>query len=433
MNMLRRIKDNVMPEFAIVQAYALAQHRYAEHGVDTEAALAQLKSISISLHCWQGDDVAGFERAEASLAGSGLQVTGNYPGRARTPEELRQDAEQAFALIPGRHRFNLHAMYGEFGDKKVERDAITFEHFQSWSDWASAQQLKLDFNATCFAHPKAASGFTLSHREAAIREFWIEHVQRCREISAALGRSQSSPCLHNLWIPDGSKDLPADRWSPRARLRESLDKIFSVEHHANEMKDALESKLFGIGSEAYVVGSHEFYLGYALTSGKIICFDMGHYHPTESVADKISATLQFAPELLLHVSRGVRWDSDHVVILNDELRALAEEIVRSNALERIHLALDFFDASIHRVAAWVIGTRATLKALLIALLEPREKLLQYEAEENYGARLALLEESKTLPFGAVWDYFCLQTEKPGGTAWMNELRRYEAEVTSKRV
>ncbi|NUO81772.1 L-rhamnose isomerase [candidate division KSB1 bacterium] len=422
-----------MTDSAIVAAYEIAQARYGEYGVDTAAALEQLKSIAISLQCWQGDDVHGFETSEASLSGSGLHVTGNYPGRARNAAELRMDAEQALALLPGRHRFNLHAMYGEFGGKKVDRDEIAAEHFYGWRDWAKANQLALDFNATCFAHPNAASGFTLSHRKPALREFWIEHVQRCREISAALGREQKSPCLHNLWIPDGSKDLPADRWSPRARLRASLDKIFQVTHSSSAMKDALESKLFGIGSEAYVVGSHEFYLGYALTQGKIICFDMGHYHPTESVADKISAVLQFCPELLLHLSRGVRWDSDHIVLLNDELRALAEEIVRSNALERIHLALDFFDASIHRVAAWVMGARATLKALLHALLEPRAKLLQYEAECDYGARLALLEESKTLPCGAVWDYYCLQMSVPVGMAWLEEVARYEEKVTSRRV
>ncbi len=422
-----------MTDSIILHAYEIARERYAELGVDTAAALQQLQSISISLQCWQGDDVGGFERPETSLSGSGLQVTGNYPGKARTVAELRMDVEKAFALIPGRHRFNLHAMYGEFGGKEVDRDAITVEHFHGWSDWARANQLKLDFNATCFSHPKADSGFTLSHRDAAIREFWIEHVQRCREISVALGRAQNSPCIHNLWIPDGSKDLPADRWSPRERLRASLDKIFEVKHGPNDMKDALESKLFGLGSEAYVVGSHEFYLGYALTHGKMICFDMGHYHPTESVADKISAILQFCPELLLHVSRGVRWDSDHVVILNDELRSLAEEIVRSNELERIHLALDFFDASIHRVAAWVLGARATLKALLLALLEPRAQLLQYEAESDYSSRLAWLEESKSLPFGAVWDYHCLQMNVPVGMAWLQELKSYEERVTSKRV
>ncbi len=422
-----------MADSAIVSAYEIAQARYAELGVDTAAALEKLKDIAISLQCWQGDDVHGFEISDTSLSGSGLQVTGNYPGRARTAAELRMDAEQALALLPGRHRFNLHAMYGEFDGRKVDRDEITVEHFQGWRDWARANQLALDFNATCFAHPNAASGFTLSHRDQAIREFWIEHVQRCREISAALGRELKSPCLHNLWIPDGSKDLPADRWSPRARLRDALDKIFEVTHSSNEMKDALESKLFGIGSEAYVVGSHEFYLGYALTKGKIICFDLGHYHPTESVADKISAALQFCPELLLHVSRGVRWDSDHIVILNDELRALAEEIVRSEALERIHLALDFFDASIHRVAAWVLGARATLKALLVALLEPRQKLLEYEAEGDNGSRLALLEESKTLPCGAVWDYYCLQMGVPVGMAWLQEVKSYEKRVTSRRV
>lgn len=421
-----------MSESTILASYALAQARYAELGVDTDAAIEQLKNVSISLQCWQGDDVAGFEHAEASLAGSGLQVTGNYPGRARNTAELRMDAEQAFALLPGRHRFNLHAMYGEFGPRRVERDAIAFEHFKDWSAWANAKQLQLDFNATCFAHPKAESGFTLSHRDPAIRAFWSEHVQRCREISAALGREQSSPCLHNLWIPDGMKDLPAERFSPRERLREALDKIFATSHDPRAMQDALESKLFGLGSEAFVVGSHEFYLGYCLTRGKMICFDMGHYHPTESVADKISAVLQFAPELLLHVSRGVRWDSDHVAILNDELRGLAEEIVRSNALARVHLALDFFDASISRVAAWVLGGRATLKALLLALLEPRALLSQYEAEGDFSSRLALLEESKTLPFGAVWDFYCLQMGVAVGMAWREEVRKYDERVTSRR-
>lgn len=421
-----------MTDASVLQAYETARARYAEFGVDTESVLQQLKHISISLQCWQGDDVGGFERPEAALSGGGLQVTGNYPGKARTAAELRRDAEKAFALIPGRHRFNLHAMYGEFGGKAIARDAIRAEHFRGWMDWAGANGLKLDFNATCFSHPKADSGFTLSHREQSIREFWIEHVQRCREISAAMGRALQSPCIHNLWIPDGMKDLPADRWSPRARLREALDKIFAVSYSADDMKDAVESKLFGLGSEAYVVGSHEFYLGYALTRGKMICFDLGHYHPSESVADKISAALQFCPELLLHVSRGVRWDSDHVVIFNDDVRALAEEIVRGEALQRIHLALDFFDASIHRVAAWVLGTRATLKALLIALLEPRPQLQVYEAEGNYGARLALLEECKTLPFGAVWDYHCLQMNVPVGMAWLQEVQNYEREVTSKR-
>jgi len=421
-----------MKSSAASKAYDLARERYAEFGVDTEAALAQLQQLAISLPCWQGDDVAGFERAGAALADGGIQVTGNYPGKARTVAELRADAEQAFALIPGRHRFNLHAMYGEFGGRTVDRDAITPEHFQGWIDWAASQQLKLDFNATCFSHPLAASGFTLSHADPAVRDFWIEHVKRCRAISAVMGRRLGSPCLHNLWIPDGMKDLPADRWSPRARLRKSLDEIFQTAFSPDEMKDAVESKLFGLGSEAYVVGSYEFYLGYALRKDKIICLDLGHFHPTEAVADKLSALLQFFPELLLHLSRGVRWDSDHVVILNEEVRAVAEEIVRCQALTRVHLALDYFDASIHRVAAWVIGTRATLKALLLALLEPREQLRQLELAGDYSGRLALLEETKTLPAGAVWDYYCLKMDVPAGMAWFNELKQYENEVTSKR-
>lgn len=422
-----------MKSSAASKAYDLARERYAEFGVDTEAALAQLQQLAISVQCWQGDDVAGFEHAGAALADGGIQVTGNYPGKARTVAELRADAEQAFALIPGRHRFNLHAMYGEFGGRTVERDALTAEHFQGWIDWAASRQLKLDFNATCFSHPLAASGFTLSHADPAVRDFWIAHVKRCRAISAAMGRRLGSPCLHNLWIPDGMKDLPADRWSPRARLRESLEEIFQTAYAPDEMKDAVESKLFGLGSEAYVVGSYEFYLGYALRNDKIVCLDLGHFHPTEAVADKLSALLQFFPELLLHVSRGVRWDSDHVVILNEEVRAVAQEIVRCQALTRVHLALDYFDASIHRVAAWVIGTRATLKALLLALLEPREQLCQFESAGDYSGRLALLEETKTLPFGAVWDYYCVKMNVPAGMAWFNELKRYENEVTSQRA
>lgn len=413
-------------------AYKLAQEKYAALGIDTEAAMQTLQSISISLQCWQGDDVGGFEKPDASLSGGGILATGNYPGKARTPAELRMDAEKAFALIPGRHRFNLHAMYGEFGGKKVERDQMRPEHFTGWMDWAKQQNLKLDFNATCFSHPKADSGFTLSHRDKAIREFWMAHVQRCREISAAMGRELDSPCIHNLWIPDGYKDIPADRWRPRFRLREALDEIFNVSHPSSEMKDAVESKLFGIGSEAYVVGSHEFYLGYALTRGKIICLDMGHFHPTESVADKLSAILQFSPELLLHLSRGVRWDSDHVVTLNDEVRAVTEEIVRSGMIDRIHIALDFFDASIHRVGAWVMGTRTVIKALLLALVEPHDKLSEFEHAGDYGGRLALLEEIKTLPWGAVWDQYCERMNVPVGMAWLNEMKSYEEKVTSKR-
>jgi L-rhamnose isomerase len=421
-----------MNDAAIEKRYQSAAEQYKEWGGDTQEALDKLGGISISLHCWQGDDVGGFERPDAALSGGGIQVTGSYPGRARTPDELRADLEKAYSLIPGDHRLNLHSIYGEFGGRYVERDRYAPEHYQSWVDWARKQGLKLDFNCTCFSHPKAESGFTLSSRDEQVRRFWIEHIRRCREISAFFGRSLGSPCLHNLWIPDGSKDIPADRKAHRAILRESLDEIFSVHHDPDEMKDSLESKLFGIGSEAYVVGSHEFYTGYALTRGKILCLDMGHFHPTESVADKISAILEFSPELVFHVSRGLRWDSDHVVILDDSLRALAEEIVRCRALERARIALDFFDAGINRVGAWVLGTRATLKAMLIALLEPHRKLREAEDAGDGFARLALMEELKSMPFGAVWDYYCLTKGVPPGDRWIAEVRRYEKAVTGKR-
>jgi L-rhamnose isomerase len=412
--------------------YRTAKERYAALDVDTEQALAQLSQIEISLHCWQADDVGGFETPDPSLAGSGLQVTGNYPGKARNIEELRMDLSQALRLIPGRHRVNLHAIYGEFGGRRVDRDAISPEHFLGWVDWAKQQQLKLDFNATCFSHPRASQGFTLSHRDRSIRSFWIEHVKRCREISAFMGRELGSPCIHNLWIPDGAKDAPVDRWTPRALLKESLDEIFAITYSPLEMKDAIESKLFGIGSESYVVGSHEFYLSYAIARDKMVCLDLGHFHPTESIADKISAILQFSDELLLHVSRGIRWDSDHVVILNDELKSVAEEIVRADALSRVHIALDYFDASMNRVGAYVIGTRATLKSLLLALLEPRTRLQQEELSGDHFSRLALLEELKSLPFGAVWNYYCLKHGVPAGSTWLEEVKRYEREVLRKR-
>jgi L-rhamnose isomerase len=421
-----------MDASTIERAYELARERYAGLGVDTDAALTRLRGVSLSLHCWQGDDVGGFERPGAELSGGGIQVTGSYPGKARTVDELRSDLHQAFSLIPGRHRLNLHAMYGEFGGQTVERDEIGPQHFQGWIDWARQEQLGLDFNATCFSHPRADAGFTLSSKDEGTRAFWIEHVTRCREIGAVFGRELNSPCIHNLWIPDGSKDTPVDRWGHRALLRRSLDEIYATVYSPVEMKDAVESKLFGLGSESFVVGSHEFYLGYALSRGIMPCFDLGHFHPTESVADKISAVLQFSDELLLHVSRGVRWDSDHVVVLNDELRAIAEELVRGDALERVHLALDFFDASIHRVAAWVIGARATLRALLIALLEPVEALRALEQAGDYTARLALLEELKAMPHGFVWDYYCQQMGVPTERAWLAEVRAYEVQVTSKR-
>ena len=416
----------------IEQSYQLAREHYTAFGVDAEAALAALAAVPLSLHCWQGDDVGGFEKPEAALSGGGIQVTGNYPGKARTPGELRADLEKALSLIPGSHRVNLHAIYGEFGGRSVDRDQIGPEHFGGWVSWARDHALKLDFNATLFSHPKANDGWTLSHRDPAIRAFWVEHVRRCRAISAFMGKELGSPCIHNLWIPDGCKDAPADRWTPRRLLRESLDEIYSVSCPAAEMKDAVESKLFGIGSESYVVGSHEFYLAYALAGGKIICLDLGHFHPTESVADKVSAILQFADELLLHLSRGVRWDSDHVVTMNDEVRGVMEEVVRGRALARVHLALDFFDGSMNRVGAWVIGARATLKALLAALLSPQQKLNEAEQRGDTFARLDLIEEARSLPLGAVWDYYCHRCGMPTGLDVVNEVRAYEEAVTSKR-
>ena len=422
-----------MPENTRVQrAFELARERYAELGVDVASAVARLAEVPLSLHCWQGDDVGGFERPDASLSGGGIQVTGGHPGKARTADELRQDMAAAFALIPGRHRVNLHAMYGEFGERPVERDEIGLEHYRGWIDWAKGHQLGLDFNATCFSHPKADSGFTLSHKDPSIRKFWMRHVKRCRTISAEIGRELGTPCLHNLWVPDGSKDLPADRWGHRGLLKDSLDEIFAVDCPAEEMKDALESKLFGLGSEAFVVGSHEFYLGYALSRGKMICLDMGHFHPTESVPDKVSAVLQFSKELLLHISRGVRWDSDHVPLFDDEVATLMREVVRGGALDRVHLALDFFDASIDRVGAWVIGARSVRKALLLALLEPHDRLKQMEEVGDGFARLALMEEAKTLPFGAVWEHYCATAGVPTGEALRDAVRAYARDVTSKR-
>lgn len=414
------------------KAYMEARDRYAALGVSTDEALERLRRASLSLHCWQGDDVGGFEPREQGLEGSGIQVTGRYPGKARTLAELRQDLQQAFALIPGSHRLNLHAMYGDFGGSAVDRDRIDPRHFQGWRDWAAQEGLKLDFNATCFAHPLAESGFTLSHRDPSIREFWIEHVKRCRAISEYLGEAQSSACVHNLWIPDGAKDITIDRLLHRRLLKESLDRIYAVEYPDTRMKDALESKLFGIGSESFVVGSHEFYMGYAMTSGKMLCLDTGHFHPTESVADKISALLVFSDELLLHVSRGVRWDSDHVVILNDEIRDLMTELVRADALDRVHIALDFFDAGMNRIGAWVIGARAVLKALLLALLEPTIRLRQHEEEGDFFQRLALLEDTRSLPSGAVWDYYCLTREVLPDQEWIAEVLRYERDVLNQR-
>lgn len=411
--------------------YSFAQETYATLGVDTETALRRLATVPISLHCWQGDDVGGFEQA-GDLAGSGLAATGNYPGKARTIDELRRDLEQAYKLIPGKHRLNLHASYGDFGGQKIERNAIGVAQFQSWIDWAKAHGLGLDFNPTYFAHPKAASGLTLSHTDAGIRQYWIEHGIACRKIGAEMGRQLGTPTVTNLWIPDGYKDNPVDRKAPRDRLAASLDAIFAEKIDPRHNLDAVECKLFGIGSESFVVGSHEFYLGYAVQKKLLLCLDAGHFHPTETLTDKISSVLRYVPELLLHVSRGVRWDSDHVVILDDHLRGIMEELVRGDFLPRTHIGLDYFDASINRIAAWAIGTRNAIKALLIALLEPTDKLRALENSGDFTARLAMLEEIKSLPFGAVWDEHCRRSGVPVGSAWLDEVRAYEKAVLSKR-
>jgi L-rhamnose isomerase len=418
-------------ELSLRRAYYLACERYGEIGVDVEKALERLATVAVSLHCWQGDDVGGFE-GDGETLGGGLAVTGNYPGKARTPDELRSDLEKAYSLVPGRHRLNLHASYAETGGKSVGRDEIRPEHFQGWIDWAKGQGLGVDFNPTFFSHPKAADGFTLAHRDDGIRRFWVDHGIACRKVGAAIGEAIGSPCITNIWIPDGSKDAPVDRKGPRERLANSLDAILAESIDPRFNRDAVEAKLFGLGSESYVVGSHEFYLGYALTRETILCLDAGHFHPTEVISDKISSVLTWLDEVLLHVSRGVRWDSDHVVTLTDELQAIAQEAVRGDYLDRIHFGLDFFDASINRVAAWVVGTRALLKALLMALLEPTAKLRDMEANGDLTGRLAWLEELKSMPFGAIWDFYCDSRGVPVGPTWLDEIRSYERDVLSKR-
>lgn len=411
-------------------AYELAAERYAAVGVDTERAVETLAAIPISLHCWQGDDVQGFEAARGALGG-GLAVTGNYPGRARTAAELRADLDAALGVVPGRHRVNLHASYGEFGGRRVDRDEIEPGHFAGWIDWARERGLGLDFNPTCFAHPKAADGFTLAHADSGIRGFWVEHCRRARRIGAAFGAALGTPCVTNVWVPDGFKDTPADRLAPRERLAAALDEVFREPLPREHVRDAVEPKLFGIGSESCTVGSAEFYLGYCITRGKLLCLDAGHFHPTESLADKLSSVLLYLPEILLHVSRGVRWDSDHVVTLGDDLLAIAREVIATGGPERIRIGLDYFDASIHRVAAWVIGVRNVQKALLAALLEP-PAIRAAEAAGDLTARLALQEEAKTLPLGGVWDAFCALHDVPVGDAWLATVRAYERDVTGSR-
>ena len=414
----------------IEKAYEIAKERYAAVGVDTESAIDALQKISLSLHCWQADDVRGFENPDGDLTG-GIQATGNYPGRARTIDELRDDIKMATSLIPGSHRLNLHASYADFrATGPVDRDELTPEHFESWMQWAAENGMKLDFNSTSFSHPKSGM-LTLANPDEGIRKFWIEHTKRCRAIAEEMGRRQGDPSILNIWIHDGSKDQTVNRLKYRELLKESLDEIFATEY-AN-MKDCIEAKLFGIGAEYYTVGSYDFYLGYGAKNGKIVTLDTGHFHLTESIADKISSLLLFTPEIMLHVSRPIRWDSDHVTIMNDDTLDLAKEIVRCGALDRVHIGLDYFDASINRIGAYVIGSRATQKCLMQALLEPLAKLREYEAGERFFERLALLEEAKNLPWNAVWDMFCLRNDVPVGEDFIADIQRYEAETTSKRA
>ncbi|MGD0612730.1 MAG: L-rhamnose isomerase [Anaerolineales bacterium] len=410
-------------ESQIQSAYNLAKERYATLGVDTDAALARVETIPISLQCWQGDDVGGFENRAGELTG-GIAVTGNYPGKARNAEELRRDLDQTYRLLPGRHRLNLHAIYLET-DKKVERNQIEPSHFSAWVDWAKAKDHGLDFNPTCFSHPLSADGFTLSHRDPAIRRFWVEHCIACRRIGAYFGQQLGTPAVTNIWIPDGFKDTPADRQRPRRLLLESLDAILAERIDPRLNLDAVEPKLFGMGLESYTTGSMEFYLAYAVSRKILLTLDSGHFHPTESIADKIPSLMLFLEGLQLHVSRGVRWDSDHVVTFTDDLQAIAREAVRSQALERIHIGLDYFDASINRIAAWAIGARSTLRALLLALLEPFERLQEYEREGDFSSRLALQEELKSMPFSAVWDAYCTRKGVPAGMDFMAEIKDYE--------
>ncbi|MGM0861227.1 L-rhamnose isomerase [Bacillus atrophaeus] len=408
-----------------------AKQEYEKWGINVEQVLEKIKQVPISIHCWQGDDIEGFEPNKSELSG-GIDVTGNHPGKAHTPEELRRDLEKALSLIPGKHRVNLHAIYAETSGEAVERDELLPRHFEKWVRWAKDRGLGLDFNPTLFSHPKAADGLTLSHPDIEIREFWINHCIACRRIGEYFGRELGTPCLTNIWIPDGYKDIPSDRLTPRKRLKESLDRIFKENISEKHNLDSVESKLFGLGSESFVVGSHEFYLGYALKNNKLCLLDTGHFHPTEAVSNKISAMLLYSDKLALHVSRPVRWDSDHVITLDDELREIALEIVRNEALDNVMIGLDFFDASINRVAAWTIGTRNMIKALLYAMLVPNGHLKQLQEEGRFTERLALFEEFKTYPFGAIWDYYCEEMGVPVKEAWLEEVKQYEREVLFKR-
>jgi L-rhamnose isomerase len=421
-----------MKEESIIQAYNLAKERYAEIGVNTDAAMDKMKEVAISLHCWQTDDVGGFETPDAELSGGGIQATGNYPGKATTIAEVKADLEKVLSLLPGKQRLNLHAIYGDFGGEKVDRDQIEIKHYQSWIDWCKKQEIGMDFNASCFSHARAADGYTLSSKNEENRKFWVEHLKRCRAISAEAGKQLGSPCVHNTWIPDGSKDTPIDRNGYRIQLKKSLDEAMAIDYPKEHMKDAVESKLFGIGVESMTVGSHDFYLGYAIKNNKLICLDNGHFHPTEQVGDKISSCLQFVDEVLLHVTRPVRWDSDHVVTLNEDVQLIASEIVRNDFLGRVNIGLDFFDASINRIGAYVTGTRAAQKAFLIAMLEPTKSIIEMEEAGQNFERLAMLEELKTMPFSAVWDYYCFKEGVPSGFNYIGKIQEYEKEVLSKR-
>lgn len=413
-------------------AYSVAKEQYAAWGVNTEKVLAQLSRTPISLHCWQADDVAGTEREGSALGGDGIQVTGNYLGKARNTKEIRQDLDQALSLIPGKHRLNLHACYADLQGRKKDRNEYKVEDFQSWIDWCKERKMGMDFNPSYFSHPFSKDGFTLSHPDSGIRRFWVEHGIACRKIGESIGKQLGTACVTNFWIPDGFKDNPYDRKSPRNRLEKSLDEIFKSSISSKYNLDAVECKLFGIGSESYVVGSHEFYMGYAVKNQKLLCLDAGHFHPTEQLGDKISSVLQFVPEILLHVSRGIRWDSDHVVIADDATKGIFEELVRGRFLDRTHIGLDFFDASINRIAAWVVGTRSALKCLLMALLEPHDKISGAERMGDYTARLMLMEEIKTLPIGSVWEEYCRRSEVPSGDVLLNEIKNYEHRVLAKR-
>lgn len=412
------------------KAYELAKEQYAKIGVDTDAVLKKLSDIKISMHCWQGDDVNGFLFKDIELSG-GIQTTGNYPGKAETVEQLRADIEKALSLIPGKHKLNLHAIYADT-DEKVDLDKLEPKHFASWVEWAKKNDMGLDFNPTCFSHPMADTGFTISSADAKIRKFWIDHCIACRKIGEYFAKELGQTCAINYWFPDGYKDIPVDRMGPRARMKSALDEVFAEKIDSNLLVEAIESKVFGIGAESYTVGSNEFCIAYAAANGKAACLDAGHYHPTEVISDKIPTVLLFTDRLVLHVSRPVRWDSDHVVILDDELMAIADSLVRNNLVERTHIGLDFFDASINRIAAWVIGVRNMQKALLKAMLTPIDDMMKIELDGDYTSRLALTEEYKTYPFGAVWDYFCETNGVPVGTAWLDEVKQYEKDVLSKR-